>query len=56
VKKLAKDPENGCAPLGMQGARGALFRLTLEWYGYTLVAKGPVTAFEARLKHEGLVY
>jgi hypothetical protein len=30
--------------------------LTLEWYGYTFVAKRTVTAFEAKLKHEGLVY
>jgi hypothetical protein len=30
--------------------------LTLESYGYTFVAKGTVTAFEAKLKHEGLVY
>jgi hypothetical protein len=30
--------------------------LTLEWYGYTFVGKGTVTAFEAKLKHEGLVY
>ncbi|KAH7364889.1 hypothetical protein BKA65DRAFT_145816 [Rhexocercosporidium sp. MPI-PUGE-AT-0058] len=54
--QLAEDPENGCKPLGKQGARGTLFRLTLEWYGYTFVAKGTVTAFEAKLKHEGLVY
>jgi hypothetical protein len=30
--------------------------LTLEWYGYTFVAKGTVTAFKAKLKHEGLIY
>jgi hypothetical protein len=56
LRQLAKDPENGCEPLGKQGARGALFRLTLEWYGYTFVAKGTMTAFEAKLKHKGLVY
>jgi hypothetical protein len=56
LRQLAEDPENGCEPLGKQGARGTLFRLTLEWYGYTFVAKGTVTAFEAKLKHEGLVY
>ena len=56
LRQLAEDPDNGCEPLGKQGARGALFRLTLEWYGYTFVAKGTVTAFEAKLKHEGLVY
>ncbi|KAG9228547.1 hypothetical protein BJ875DRAFT_526349 [Amylocarpus encephaloides] len=56
LRQLAQDPDNGCEPLGKQGVRGALFRLTLGWYGYTFVAKGTVTAFEAKLKHEGLVY
>ena len=55
-RQLAENPDNGCEPLGKQGARGALFRLTLESYGYTFVAKGTVTAFKAKLKHEGLVY
>ncbi|KAL5313252.1 hypothetical protein ACEPPN_018985 [Leptodophora sp. 'Broadleaf-Isolate-01'] len=56
LRQLAENPDNGCKPLGKQGARGALFRLTLDWYGYTFVAKGTVTAFKAKLKHEGLVY
>lgn len=56
LRQLAKDPDNGCEPLGKQGAQGALFRLTLESYRYTFVAKGTVTAFKANLKHEGLVY
>jgi hypothetical protein len=56
LRQLAEDPDNGCEPLGKQGARGALFRLTLESYGYTFVAKGTVAAFKANLKHEGLVY
>ena len=56
LRQLAEDPDNGCEPLGKQGARGALFRLTLESYGYAFVAKGTVTAFKAKLKHEGLVY
>ncbi|CAG8977997.1 hypothetical protein HYALB_00000666 [Hymenoscyphus albidus] len=55
-RQLAENPDNGCEPLGKQSACGALFRLTLEWYRYTFVAKGTVTAFEAKLKHEGLVY
>ena len=55
-RQLAQDPDSGCEPLGKQGARGALFRLTLESHGYTFVAKGTVTAFEAKLKHEGSVY
>jgi hypothetical protein len=56
LRQLAENPDNGCEPLGKQGTRGALFRLTLESYGYTFVAKGTVMAFEAKLKHEGLVY
>jgi hypothetical protein len=56
LRQLAENPDNGCEPLGRQGARGALFRLTLESYGYVFVAKGTVTAFKAKLKHEGLVY
>ncbi|KAH8730664.1 hypothetical protein GQ44DRAFT_746597 [Phaeosphaeriaceae sp. PMI808] len=56
LRQLAEDPENGCEPLGKQGARGTLFKLTLKWYGYTFVAKGTVAAFEAKLKHEELVY
>jgi len=56
LRQLAEDPDNGCEPLGRQGTRGALFKLTLELYGYTFVAKGTVTAFKAKLKHEGLVY
>ncbi len=54
--QLAEDPDNGCEPLGKQGARSALFKLTLELYGYSFVAKGTVTVFKAKLKHEGLVY
>jgi hypothetical protein len=54
--QLAQDPDNGCEPLVKQGARGALFRLTLDEYGYTFVAKGTVRAFKANLKHEGVVY
>ena len=53
--QLAQDPDNGCEPLGKQGACGALFRLTLDSYGYTFVGKGTVCAFKANLKHEGLV-
>ncbi len=56
LRQLAQDPDNGCEPLRKQGARSALFKLTLESYRYTFVVKGTVTAFEAKLKHEGLVY
>ena len=56
LRQLAEDPDSGCEPLAKQGACGALFRLTLESYRYTFVAKGTVTAFTPRLKHEGLIY
>lgn len=56
IGQLARDPDHGCEPLGKQGARGALFKLTLDSYGYTLVAKGTVRAFKMNLKHEGSVY
>lgn len=56
LRQLAEDPDNGCEPLGNQGACGALFRLTLKSYGYTFVAKGTVMAFKAKLKPKGLVY
>jgi hypothetical protein len=57
LRQLTQDPDI-CESLGRQkqGARGALFKLTLESHGYTFVAKGTVVAFEAKLKHEGLVY
>jgi hypothetical protein len=54
--QLAENPDNRCEPLGKQSARGTLFRLTLESYGYTFVAKGTITAFKAKLEHESLVY
>jgi hypothetical protein len=56
LDQLAENPNNGCKPLGKQGAYSALFRLTLELYRYTFVAKGTIMAFKGKLKHEGLVY
>jgi len=54
--QLKENLDSGCEPLGKQGARGALFKLTLDSHGYTFVAKGTVEAFIQRLKHEGRVY
>jgi hypothetical protein len=54
--QLAQDPNNRCEPLRKQGTYGALFRLTLNTYRYTFVAKGTVRAFKSNLKHEGVVY
>ena len=45
-----------CSPLGMQGARGALFKMTLPSHGYTVVAKGTISAFVQDLRHEADVY
>jgi hypothetical protein len=56
LRQLTQDPDNGCKPLGKQGTRGTLFKLTLQLYKYTFVAKGTVEAFKAKLEHEGLVY
>ncbi|KAH8819917.1 hypothetical protein F5884DRAFT_839745 [Xylogone sp. PMI_703] len=55
IRQLAENPD-GCEPLGKQGSRSALFRLTLESHEYTFVAKGTVMAFEAELMRESLVY
>jgi hypothetical protein len=54
--QLTKNPDNRCKPLRKQGARGALFKLTLESSRYTFVAKGTMTAFIAKLKHKYLIY
>ncbi|KAK3350343.1 hypothetical protein B0T25DRAFT_458360 [Lasiosphaeria hispida] len=41
---------------GKIGAIGALFKLELEPYGYTIVAKGAQAAHRRRLQHESFVY
>ena len=48
--------DNNCQPLGKQGARGALFKISLVSHGYTFVAKGSVEAFVIDLRHEGRAY
>ncbi|KAI9781063.1 MAG: hypothetical protein M1839_006340 [Geoglossum umbratile] len=55
-KQLQRTRDEHCDPLGRQGARGALFQVTLASHGYTMVAKGTVTAFVDELQHESLVY
>jgi hypothetical protein len=55
-EQLARDLDHDCEPLDKQGARGALFKITLAAHGYTLVAKGTVEAFVPDLRHEGRVY
>ena len=54
--QLVADMDHHCQPLRKQGARGALFKITLISHGYTFVAKGTVEAFVLDLRHEGHVY
>ena len=54
--QLVADMDCNCQPLGKQGARGALFKVTLSSHGYTFVAKGTVEAFVVDLRHEGSIY
>ena len=54
--QLDTDMDHNCTPLDIQGARGALFKLTLASHGYTLVGKGTVRAFIPDLCHEGRIY
>ena len=55
-KQLHETMDEDCQPLGLQGARGALFKVTLASHGYTIVAKGTVQAFVEDLQHEADVY
>lgn len=55
-KQLAEDLDHNCEPLGLQGARGALFQITLTSHGYVFVGKGTVQAFVPDLRHEGDMY
>jgi len=55
-KQLTEDLDHNCQPLGLQGARGALFQVTLASHGYVFVGKGTVQAFVPDLRHEGDVY
>ncbi|CAK7275560.1 hypothetical protein SEPCBS119000_006743 [Sporothrix epigloea] len=56
--QLAKDrgPDADIIPLHLSGAIGALFKIRLSAYGYTLVAKGMVRSKLERLEHERDVY
>jgi Phosphotransferase enzyme family len=54
--QLTADMDHHCDALGRQGARGALFKITLASHGYTFVGKGTVEAFVQDLRHEGEIY
>jgi predicted Ser/Thr protein kinase len=55
-KQLAQTLDDNVEPLWIQGARGIMFKVTLSGYGYTVVAKGTVSAFVEDLQHEAAVY
>ena len=54
--QLARTLDDGITPSGKQGARGAIFRVSLVDYGYTFVGKGTVPEFVDDLRHEAAVY
>lgn len=54
--QLRRRRGDACDSLGLQGARGALFRITLTSHGYTIAAKGTVSAYAKDLRHEAEVY
>ena len=55
-EQLRRGRGDSYQPLGMQGARGALFKVTLTSHGYTVVGKGTVRVFVKDLRHEAEVY
>lgn len=55
-EQLIRNLDDDCEPLGLQGARGALFKLALTSHGYTFVGKGTVKHYIPALLHEGRVY
>ena len=54
--QLAETMDSNCEPMRKQGARGAMFKLTLASHGYTLVGKGTVKAFVPDLRLENQFY
>ena len=55
-QQLATTLDANCTDLKKQGARGALFQITLASHGYTFVGKGTRDVFVPDLKHEGRMY
>ncbi|KAL8944457.1 MAG: hypothetical protein Q9211_000599 [Gyalolechia sp. 1 TL-2023] len=55
-QQLARTLDEDCTELKLDGARGILFQLTLQPYGYTFVGKGTIDVFVPDLRHEGRIY
>ena len=56
AEQLRQGRGDAVQPLGMQGARGALFKVTLVSHSYTVAGKGTVMAYIKALRHEAEVY
>ena len=54
--QLGTSLDENCKELRLQGARGALFKVTLASHGYTFVGKATREVFVPDLKHEGRMY
>ena len=55
-EQLKRTLDDGIMPLWKQGARGALFQVTLLAYGYTFVSKATTASYVPDLEHEAEVY
>lgn len=55
-QQLERILDDGITPLGLSGACGVLFRVTLLAYCYTFVSKGTFREFVKDLEHEAAVY
>lgn len=55
-QQLSKDLDTDCSPVGVHGARGALFTVRLTSHGYTVAAKCTTIDFVHHLKHEAIIY
>ncbi|KAF2174667.1 hypothetical protein K469DRAFT_456143, partial [Zopfia rhizophila CBS 207.26] len=55
-QQLSEDLDTNCKPVGVHGARGALFQARLKSYGYTVAAKCTSLDFIYHLKREATIY
>ena len=56
LAQIQKTINTNIEPLGIQRARGAIFKLTLESHGYTIIGKGTPPHYVADLRMENAVY
>ena len=56
LAQIQKTMNTNIEPLGIQGARGTIFKLTLESHGYTMIGKGTPPHYVPDLRIENAVY